>query len=320
MKSLFLLLIIITGCTITGNTIKDMPHETAKPLDVYFCPEDDCADNLIKFINSADNYVYCALFDLRLENVISTLAKKSKTIPVKVVVDDNNDKGQLKGKNIIFDTSSQLSHNKFCVIDDIKVWTGSFNPTKRGNEKNNNNALIIYSGYLAKNYKDEFNELWNRQFGEGETVEYPIVYINNKKFENYFCPEDNCKGQVIEELLKAKKSIYFMIFSFTDEEIGDVLLFSNVKNIKGVFEKVQAASQYSQYQRLKDFGLDVKIDGNPANMHHKVFIIDRKTVITGSYNPSKSGNSKNDENIIIIEDEKIAKEYVEEFNKIWALS
>ena len=52
-----------------------------------------------------------------------------------------------------------------------------------------------------------------------------------------------------------------MTFSFTDEEIADTILFKNI-DIKGIFETVQAGSQYSQYKRMKDFGMDVKKDKN----------------------------------------------------------
>jgi phosphatidylserine/phosphatidylglycerophosphate/cardiolipin synthase-like enzyme len=52
-------------------------------------------------------------------------------------------------------------------------------------------------------------------------------------------------------------------------------------------------------------------------MHHKVFIIDGKTVITGSMNPTAGGNERNDENVLIIEDEGIAGLYLEEFEKVW---
>ncbi|PIZ50622.1 hypothetical protein COY27_06455 [Candidatus Woesearchaeota archaeon CG_4_10_14_0_2_um_filter_33_13] len=51
-------------------------------------------------------------------------------------------------------------------------------------------------------------------------------------------------------------------------------------------------------------------------MHHKVFIIDNRTVITGSYNPTGGGDKSNDENILIVEDEEIAGRFVEEFIKV----
>ena len=142
------------------------------------------------------------------------------------------------------------------------------------------------------------------------------VSENNIQLTTYFCPGDDCKEHVIDTLNQAEESIYFMTFSFTDEEIADVILFKNIET-KGIFETFQAGSQYSQYQRLKDFGIDVKKDKNKKNMHHKVFIIDKKTVITGSYNPTGSGNYNNDENILIIHNKEVANQFLEEFNLLW---
>lgn len=307
--------IFINGC-IQSHTVKEIPQETNFKPVVYFCPEDNCEGVLAGFIGSAKKYVHCALFDLDLESVVRVLGEKSKEIDVKIVVDNDN-YGVLKGPGVRQDNSNQLTHNKFCIIDGEKISSGSFNPTDRGANYNNNNFVVFYSKYLAYNYEKEFMELWNGTFGDGDKVDYPIIYLNNNKIENYFCPEDECKDRVIGALKKAEKSIYFMTFSFTDEDTADILLFKENVDVKGVFEKVQAGSKYSQYQRLKDFGLDVKLDNNKYNMHHKVFIIDNSTVITGSYNPTGSGNYRNDENILIIYDEEIAMKFLEEFEKIW---
>ena len=181
---------------------------------------------------------------------------------------------------------------------------------------NNNNIVIIASRYIAENYEDEFNELWSGIYADGEKVKYEKINSGNLIIENYFCPEDNCREHVIRALNEAKHNIYFMTFSFTDEDIADAILFKNLE-IRGIFETLQAGSQYSQFQRMKDFGIDVKKDKNKKNMHHKVFIIDNETVITGSYNPTGSGNYRNDENLIIIRNKDIAKGFVEEFELLW---
>ena len=51
-------------------------------------------------------------------------------------------------------------------------------------------------------------------------------------------------------------------------------------------------------------------------MHHKVFIIDNKIVVTGSYNPTKNGNEHNDENMLIMHDAMLAEKYVAEFSRL----
>jgi len=298
---------------------KEIPEETNLEPIILFCPEDNCEQNLIAFINLSKKSLHCVFYDLKLKDIINILASKSKDVEVKIVLEKNNYKNQIKGPGIRLDNNNYYMHNKFCIIDYNAVWTGSANPTERGFFQNNNNILFFYSKYLAENYEEEFKELWDKNFTVAK-VKYPIIYYNSKKIENYFCPEDECSKHIVDVINKAKKSIYFMTFSFTNEDIADAILFKDQRiSIKGIFETTQAGSSYSQYQRLKDFGLEVIKDRNKANMHHKVFIIDNEIVITGSFNPSESGDKRNDENILIIHDKFIAEKYLKEFGKVWAL-
>jgi len=134
-----------------------------------------------------------------------------------------------------------------------------------------------------------------------------------------FCPEDNCAYNVKKAINNSKHSIYFMTFSFTHGGIATDLVIKHEQGvtIKGIFEKMQAGSKYSKFNLLDYQGIEVKKDNNPANMHHKVFIIDNETVITGSFNPSKNADENNDENILIIHDKAVAEKYLEEFNVLW---
>ena len=52
-------------------------------------------------------------------------------------------------------------------------------------------------------------------------------------------------------------------------------------------------------------------------MHHKVFIIDEKIVITGSYNFTANAERRNDENVVILFDEQIAQAYRDEFWRVY---
>ena len=52
-------------------------------------------------------------------------------------------------------------------------------------------------------------------------------------------------------------------------------------------------------------------------MHHKVFIIDNKTVITGSFNPTEGADTRNDENILIMHDKNIAQSFIKEFENLY---
>jgi phosphatidylserine/phosphatidylglycerophosphate/cardiolipin synthase-like enzyme len=322
-KFLILLLLVVTflisSCSLNLKTekVEDIHKEIGGGIEIFFCPADDCGKIFENEVKKSQKSVHCALYDLKLKNVISALSQKSRDLDVRLVMDDSNVKDQIKGKGIVTDKGSKLMHNKFCIFDDKKIFTGSFNPTPNGNEKNNNNLVVVESKFLAYNFNDEFEELWNHKFSEGDKVRYPVIYFNGIKIENYFCPEDDCAIRVIEQIEKAKGSVYFMAFSFTHEDIADEIILKEGADVRGIFDKGQASNIYSQYGRLKSFGINVKKDSTKYKMHHKVFIIDNSTVITGSFNPTNNGNLKNDENILIIHDKGVAEKFLEEFDRLW---
>jgi phosphatidylserine/phosphatidylglycerophosphate/cardiolipin synthase-like enzyme len=316
-----ILILLLSGCVEnqTGMLVSQELNitETSEPMEVYFCPDDQCREHLLSLLKNANNSIHCAFFDLDIPEIIDTLKQRQMNIDVKLVIDERNSNESSEINHVENSGKGGLMHNKFCVIDGNTVFTGSFNPTENDNFYNNNNIVIVYSKYIADNYENEFQELWNKKFAHGEKVKYPIVYLNDKQIENYFCPEDSCSTHVIENLKEAKNEVYFLAFSFTHDGIGKELINLHNEGIKiqGVFEKT-GSSEFSEYYNLNN-SIDVKWDEYKYIMHHKVFIIDNKTVITGSFNPTESADESNDENVLIIHDENIAQKYLEEFDRIW---
>lgn len=310
--------LLIPACEFSYNgfNIKKTPvYEETEPVEAYFCPGSDCAQVFIDYSEEAEE-VMCAFYDLRLENLIYALNKSN----AKIVMDDDyysSNKELYKGiENIKPYSSYSLMHNKFCVFDKEIVITGSMNPTERGNFHNDNNIVVINSTYISENYLKKFEDLWHDK--EEREVPFAEVYLNNNKIRNYFCPVD-CEPEIFTELIEeANSSVYFMTFSFTREDLGRELIEAHKRgvDVRGVFERTQN-NQWNEYSRLEEAGLNVKWDDNPANMHHKVFIIDNETVITGSMNPSNNGLKRNNENVLIFENKRLAKEYLEEFGSVW---
>ncbi|MBD3354512.1 hypothetical protein GF361_00845 [Candidatus Woesearchaeota archaeon] len=318
-----LILILVSGCGMSGKVaeqnIEFVVHDKGEIEDIYFCPGDNCSKAFSEFLLSAEESLHCAIYDLDLEGAIGILEEKSKKIDIKLIVDTDNYE-YVEGLDFVLgDNRSSIMHNKFCIVDNKRIITGSMNPTVNGAERNNNNLIILKSKRLAENYEDEFDEMWEGEFGKGDRTRMPVVYINKTKVENYFCPEDSCGEKIERALGEAEESIYFMLFSFTHTGIANemVMRIFNDVEVKGVFEKRGAGSEYSRYKLLEYQGAEVRKDSNGGAMHHKVFIIDNKTVITGSFNPSKNADTRNDENILIIKNKETAEIYLEEFKNIW---
>jgi len=62
-------------------------------------------------------------------------------------------------------------------------------------------------------------------------------------------------------------------------------------------------------------GIPTFIDDKHAIAHDKIMIIDRETVITGSFNFTKAAEEKNAENLLIIRNKDLAKTYLDNWMK-----
>src|SRR5207302_7727229 len=91
-------------------------------------------------------------------------------------------------------------------------------------------------------------------------------------------------------------------------------------DVGGVFETGEANNDFSEFRRLKEAGLNVLLDGNPWNLHHKVMVIDDRVSIFGSFNFSVSADRENDENLLIVEDVSLARAFEEEYQRVRALA
>lgn len=288
-------------------------------------------ERLAAAIDSAQQSVDVAAYDLDLLSVADALiAANEADVRVRVVVDtDNVDLPAVRnlkkaGITVVEDDRGVIMHNKFVVIDGATVWTGSWNLTDNGTYRNNNNIVELRSVRLAENYTAEFEEMFRgKDFGPTSPADtpHPRLQIGGVAVENYFAPEDQVVDALLPLLEGAKSSIRFMAYSFTHDDIGQAMRDRAVAGVtvQGVFEDRQANNEYSEYSRLhKVDGIEVRLDGNPYIMHHKVIIIDDETVVFGSFNFSVSADEKNDENLLVIHSADFATHFVAEFQRVWA--
>lgn len=286
-------------------------------------------------IEVAQQQVDVAAFDFDLESVKQALLSAHRRgVRVRMVVDDENLEDERvaavmeelteAGIPVVYDQRNAFMHDKFVIIDGRIVWTGSWNLTDNGTYRNNNNVLRITLPELAQNYEAEFEEMFvDASFGprSPDDTPYPtLVLSDGSRIENLFAPEGAVRAAIIAQLRQADEEILFLAYSFTDDEIAQVLLEKARAGVRvrGVYESRGASTEYSTYDLLKSADLEVRLDGNPRVMHHKVFVIDGRVTITGSYNFSASAAQENDENVLIVENPDLAYSYSAEFARIYA--
>jgi phosphatidylserine/phosphatidylglycerophosphate/cardiolipin synthase-like enzyme len=230
-----------------------------------------------------------------------------------------------------------LHHNKFFLIDQrggapdqVWVWTGSWNLTDSGTNSDLQNAIEIQDQALAGAFAMEFNEMWgsdsaianssSSRFGARKTDNTPHIFmIDGTPVEVYFSPSDGTTGQITATLTKAKHSINFALLTFTRSDIASVLKLKKGSGltVRGLLDNGTDAG--SQFNFLVGGGVDVLLDVNQGFLHHKYAMVDAELngaaqyVITGSHNWTGAAESSNNENTLILQSNRIANLYLQEF-------
>jgi phosphatidylserine/phosphatidylglycerophosphate/cardiolipin synthase-like enzyme len=230
------------------------------------------------------------------------------------------------GIPVLGDRREGLMHHKFVIIDRSQVWTGSMNFTLNGAYFNDNNLIRIHSSRLAENYLVEFDEMFlDDLFGPASIANTPDprLRLDGTSLEVYFSPEDGVSTRLVELIQGAQAEIQFMAYSLTSDELAEALIERAQAGVKvaGVMDESQVYSNFgTEFERLRTAGIDVRLDGNPDKMHHKVFLIDRQIVVTGSYNFSASAETLNDENTLVIHSASLAERYLAEYQRVFGLA
>lgn len=290
---------------------------------------------LITYIHDAKISIHIASFEFDLTPVAEALiAAHQRGVDVRWVTDDESGleadsepgHGQFAmlrkaGIEIRSDHRGALMHNKFWIFDGTITWTGSTNITESGIFKQNNNVIVIRSPEVAAMYEREFEEMWEGKFGSRSpsTVDQQRIHLAGSQIQVLFSPEDQVMPVLIGLMENAQKRIHFMAFSFTENALGEAMLqrVGSGVEVKGIFERTGSETEFSELPKFFCRGVEVRQDGNPYFMHHKVIIVD-DTVITGSLNFSSNAAQSNDENVIVITHADIAARYEEEFQRLWA--
>ena len=280
-------------------------------------------------LRGATQSIDMAVYDLDLPPLADALlAASARGVRVRIVTEsDNVDEGllpriQAAGIPVVLDRRPSLMHDKFTVIDGREVWTGSMNYTQNGVYRNNNNLVRLRSPEAARRFTDEFEEMFVSDRFSALSFSSPsssTIDIEGAVVEILFSPDDHPADRIVSAITAASSTIDVLAFSFTSDEIADALLdrMRAGVRVRGVMDADQAAGMASKFTMLQDAGMDLRLDGNPGLLHHKLMVIDGTTVITGSYNFSQSAETTNDENVIIIWSPDIAGAFEAEVDRLY---
>ena len=219
--------------------------------------------------------------------------------------------------------TNKLMHNKFVIFDNETVFTGSMNLSYSGLSGYNSDAVVIINSKdIAKLYTAEFEQMLSGKFHELKTKpDLPYNFnLNGSKISVYFSPYDKTSEKIIPIIDGAKSYIYVPAYLITHEKIASALIRAKNRNVdvKIIIDANSTTTRNTKYLVLRENKIPVKTENYAGKLHSKSMIIDDKYIILGSMNFSNSGENKNDENTLVIENSELAKSYRKFFTYLWA--
>lgn len=132
-----------------------------------------------------------------------------------------------------------------------------------------------------------------------------------------FSPEGHCTDKIVTAINAAQSSIFVMAFSFTSPEIAGALVEAHKRGVevKVLIDKSQLKEKYSQLPFLVKKGIPTFIDSATGIAHNKVILLDKHLTLTGSFNFTRAAESKNAENVLLIDDPSLAQLYQDNWER-----
>lgn len=134
----------------------------------------------------------------------------------------------------------------------------------------------------------------------------------------YFSPRGGATEAIVKEINSARKEILVQAYSFTSKPIAKALVDARKRGVRieAVLDKSQRREKYTSADFVAHAGIPTYIDSAHAIAHNKIMIIDRNTLITGSFNFTKAAEEKNAENLLVIKGNKpLADRYIMNFKE-----
>lgn len=333
--------------------INDFNLSFTNPKKNYYpqnsCDSDNCKA-LLKLIRTSEKNIDFAIYGLQEQDVIlnALISAQKRGVKIRGIVDKDeldfykdskllfkyfddvkNDKyspiAKLEQDDKFTRAKQALMHDKFFIVDNKYVWTGSTNVSAACMTFNANTAITIKSPEIAGVYTKEFEQMYlqNKFHNEKDLLDNTEnISLNKGKtlVSVYFSPKAEVLTNQVRPLIQnSKKSIHIAMYYLTHKRIVEDLI--DAKNrgvdVKIILDGSFVRDGYAPHEKLREAGIPVKIENWRSKLHSKNAIFDGKITTLGSTNWTSTAELVNDENMLIIYDEKIARKVEKNFQDLW---
>ncbi len=138
--------------------------------------------------------------------------------------------------------------------------------------------------------------------------------------EALFEPRQDCAARLRSLIARSVASLEICVFTITDDSLARAILDAHRRGlrVRVTTDYEKSLDRGSDVERLQRQGVAVRFDQSPDHMHHKFALFDRRLVVTGSYNWTRSAARNNHENIVVSDDGRLLQAFGAEFDRLWA--
>lgn len=143
--------------------------------------------------------------------------------------------------------------------------------------------------------------------------------VTRSNLKYYFSKSNSSPQKELTKIIEnAKETIDVAVNYITDTKIVTHLCKATQKGVRvrNITDR-DDSYQESALDKLSRSGIPIKVNTYKEIMHLKNMIIDKGIVSTGSYNFTYSAEVKNEEVVIITDDNNLAKEWSMKFEQMW---
>lgn len=154
------------------NNKKAVGDKISDNIQVFFSPQDKSITNgVLPIIKQAKNYIYIPSFVITEKRVTTELINaKKRGVDVRVIADALNASTQhskhkelrTAGIPVKAENYAGKMHSKTMIVDDEYLIIGSMNFSNNGENRNDENMILLHNSNVAKFYKKFFLYQWDR--------------------------------------------------------------------------------------------------------------------------------------------------------------
>ncbi len=140
-----------------------------------------------------------------------------------------------------------------------------------------------------------------------------------KELKAYFSPGTACREAIQRQLRTCQKTADICVFTITDNHVSREILEAHQRGVivRIISDDDKSLDRGSDLRKLEAEGVQVRTDASEHHMHHKFAVFDRRIVLTGSYNWTRSAADHNRENVLVVKDATTSEAYLRVFETLW---